>query len=202
MSQEKWRPVFLNLQQFSHKVIPFSYQRLCSLLPCRHQRALKNFWVHWLFVYFCSWLLFDFCDIAISTWETWGQREKAADCQQFDECPPNFQRTKSGCFRQYKFASTQICYPDPVPLAPLALEISFLTKIGGYPLDCSGRFSDMLCYLLLCCLGIGLHEFKQRLFFQSDIQRAILALWRISSVTLAHWNMHITITELVLCLEQ
>lgn len=80
MSQEKWRPVFLNLQQFSHKVIPFSYQRLCSLLPCRHQRALKNFWVHWLFVYFCSWLLFDFCDIAISTWETWGQREKAAIC--------------------------------------------------------------------------------------------------------------------------
>lgn len=96
----------------------------------------------------------------------------------------------------------RICYPDPVPLAPLALEISFLTKIGGYPLDCSGRFSDMLCYLLLCCLGIGLHEFKQRLFFQSDIQRAILALWRICSVTLAHWNMQITIQEFVLCPEQ
>ena len=185
MSQEKWRAVFLNLQQCSHKVIPFSYQRLCSLLPCRHQRALKNFWVHWFqlsgHIRNCRKISY----LRSSGFE--------ADCQQFDECPPNFQRTKSGCFRQYKFASTQICYPDPVPLAPLALEISFLTKIGGYPLDCPGWFSDMLCYLLLCCLGIGLHEFKQLLFFQSDIQRAILALWRISSVTLAHWNMHITI---------
>lgn len=35
----------------------------------------------------------------------------------------------------------------------------------------------MLCNLLLLCLGICFHEFKQRFFFQRDIQRANLALW-------------------------
>ena len=92
-------------------------------------------------------------------------------------------------------------YPNAVPFAIFALEITFRVKAGSYPLDCSGWFANMLCNLLLRCLGICLHEFKQHLFFQCDIQRANLALWGVLRVTLTLWNMHIAIMEFVLCSE-